>query len=229
MISVCIATYNGQKYIKEQVDSIISQLAPSDEIIVSDDESTDNTIAILKQFNDQRIIVIENNNRKGVVGNFENALNHATGEYIFLADQDDVWHPNKVKICLEYLQNNDCILHDAQVVDENLTETTPSFFKQRNTKLGYWNNIYINGFVGCCMAFNRKLLNKILPFPNNIAMHDIWIGLIASKKYKVELIHKPLIKFRRHSSNTSCTAGKSNLSLWSKIQYRVIMLKTLLK
>ncbi len=224
-----MATYNGEKYIQEQVDSILIQLGPEDELIISDDSSTDNTISILTQYNDQRIYILQNKLRKGIVGNFENALNNAQGEYIFLSDQDDVWLPNKIEICMNELHNYDCILHDAIVVDDKLNEINPSFFKIRNTKLGYWNNLYKNGFVGCCMAFNKKLLDKTLPLPTSIAMHDMWIGLIASRKYDIKLINLPLIKFRRHDTNASCTSKNSTLSIIEKIKYRIKMLKTILK
>ena len=95
MISVCIATYNGEKYLREQLDSILPQLAESDEVIVSDDGSTDGTIDLITSLNDPRIKIVSNSGRKGYVGNFENALKHTTGDYIFLSDQDDIWYPNK--------------------------------------------------------------------------------------------------------------------------------------
>ena len=93
-ISVCIATYNGAKYIEEQVQSILYQLSEKDEIINSDDGSKDNTLAIIKSLNDARIKVIHNTLKHGLVSNFENAIKHADGDYIFLSDQDDIWTSN---------------------------------------------------------------------------------------------------------------------------------------
>lgn len=111
MISVCIATHNGAHYIKEQIESILCQLGTNDEIIISDDGSTDNTIDILLAFNDKRIIIYHykqpvksKHSHIYVCKNFENALKHAKGDYIFLADQDDWWMPNKVMKCLEDLK-----------------------------------------------------------------------------------------------------------------------------
>ena len=94
-ISVCIATYNGGAFIKDQIYSILLQLSQNDEIIISDDGSRDSTLNILFSFNDSRIKIYKNGGKHGVVSNFENAIKHATGDYIFLCDQDDVWMPGK--------------------------------------------------------------------------------------------------------------------------------------
>ena len=104
MISVGLASYNGERYIREQVDSIIAQLDSIDELVISDDGSTDGTLDILASYNDPRIHVYHNEENHGVNGNFENALKHSQGDYIFLSDQDDVWLPGKVEACLKALE-----------------------------------------------------------------------------------------------------------------------------
>ncbi|MEK5777350.1 glycosyltransferase, partial [Acinetobacter nosocomialis] len=101
MISVCLATYNGEKYIVEQLTSILSQLSPTDEVIISDDHSTDETLLLIKSLNDPRIKIITNELGKGYTKNFENAINHSSGDYIFLSDQDDVWVENKVELMMK--------------------------------------------------------------------------------------------------------------------------------
>ena len=127
MISVCIATHNGAHYIKEQIESVLCQLGPKDEIIISDDGSNDKTIEILLAFNDKRIIICSFKQPKKskhshiyVCKNFENALKHAKGDYIFLADQDDWWMPNKVEKCIEALKYNILVVHRAEICDRNL-------------------------------------------------------------------------------------------------------------
>lgn len=120
MISVCIATYNGERFIREQISSIINQLGNEDEIIISDNGSTDSTIDIIKEIDDKRIKLIKGPKKKSPTSNFENALMHAKGEYIFLSDQDDVWKDNKISICMQYLKHYDCVISDAEMVDENL-------------------------------------------------------------------------------------------------------------
>ena len=96
-ISVCIATFNGEKYISSQLDSILNQVVPVHEIIISDDMSTDNTIEIIKNCNNPIIKIFINKERLGVAKNFENAIKHANGDFIFLCDQDDIWLKNKTQ------------------------------------------------------------------------------------------------------------------------------------
>ena len=119
-ISVCIATYNGEKYIKEQLSSILSQLEENDEVIISDDSSTDNTIQIVENFKDKRIRIFREQKFKSPIYNFENAISKATGDIIFLSDQDDIWHKAKVHKIKQYLSNEDitCIVTNASIIDE---------------------------------------------------------------------------------------------------------------
>ena len=103
MISVCMATYNGEKYIRQQICSIISQIGEGDEVIISDDGSTDSTLDTIRSMADSRIRIVKGPCRRSPTLNFENALSHAQGDYIFLADQDDVWLPGKVSACVQWL------------------------------------------------------------------------------------------------------------------------------
>lgn len=223
MISVCMATYNGAKYIKEQVDSILHQLGATDELVISDDGSTDETLNLLRSYRDDRIKIFTNNNRKGVVGNFENALKQSQGDYLFLSDQDDLWLDGKVEICVEALQKADLVMHDAIVVDALGSQINNSFYSLRGSKKGYWNNLIKNSFLGCCLAFRKEVLSYTLPIPK-VAMHDIWIGLMVSRKGQVTLIDTPLLKYRRHGQNASPTGEKSNLTTAYKLSYRLKLL-----
>ena len=119
MISVCMATFNGEKYLKEQIKSIIAQLDINDEIIISDDGSTDSTIEIINSFNDFRIKLYQNS-FKNLISNFEFTLNNASGDYIFLSDQDDIWLPNKVELCMKSLISADLVMTNCKLVDSNL-------------------------------------------------------------------------------------------------------------
>lgn len=222
MISVCLACYNGEKFIKEQIVSILAELESKDELIISDDGSTDNTIAIIKSLTDNRIKLISNeSSNHGVNANFENAIRHSKGDYIFLADQDDVWCRGKVFHCLEALRNNDCVVHNAIVTDGNLKPIGKTMFEVVNARCGVIHNWIHNGYLGCAMAFKRNLLSYILPFPSNMPMyHDIWIGTIAGVKFKVEFIDFCGILFRRHSKTTSVTFHKRK-SLLRIIQNRL--------
>ena len=221
MISVCVATYNGEKHIKEQLESILSQIGKNDEVIISDDGSSDNTINIIKSFSDVRIKIFINSLQNGVVGNFNNALLHASGEVIFLSYQDDVWLENKVKLSLEKILNYDLIVTNCMVTDANLNIVDRSYFDLVNSGTGFIKNIYKSTYLGCCLVFNRKVLDAILPIPNNLMMyHDWWIGFIAEQKFKVHFESKPLLLYRRHGNTTSSTVGKSKNSLFFKIKSR---------
>jgi len=224
MISVCIATYNGEKFIKEQLDSILLQLGNEDEIIISDDGSTDDTIKIAASYQDARIKTFRNS-FKNLILNFEFALKQAKGEYIFLSDQDDIWMSNKVEICMNDFQKGyDLILSDCSIFDSASKVTLhPSFFDFNKSKRGIVNNIIKNSYIGCCMAFNNKVKNRVLPFPDNIPMHDSWIGINSELYYNVNFNKNSLIKYRKHSKNASDTSsGISKYSFLKKVSYRII-------
>lgn len=224
MISVCLATYNGEKYLSEQIESILSQIGYNDELVISDDGSTDMTIDILKSYNDKRIRIL-NTCHYGVNGNFENALKNAKGDIIFLSDQDDIWLPGKVNACVKALDNYDCVVHDAIVVNEKLKVISPSFFIDRNSGPGFWKNLYKNTYLGCCMAFRKEILKYALPYPKDLPIYqEGWIAMLADIKGKVKFIDFKGLYFRRHSYNTSCTARRSTLSLYQQISYRIKLL-----
>lgn len=231
MISVCIATYNGGKYIKEQLSSILKQLDNSDEVIISDDYSTDNTLEVIKSLDDSRIKIFINDKEKGYTRNFENALEKASGDIIFLSDQDDVWMDDKVKVCLEELVENDFVVHDAQIVDESLNVTHSSVFEFRNAKKGFIVNFINIKYLGCCMAFKKCVFEKSLPFPGNqyLTTHDSWLTLVSEMYFKVSLIRKPLILYRRHGDNTSLGGASGTNSLLKKIEIRLYSLYHLIK
>lgn len=230
MISVCIATYNGERFIREQIESIVCQLNADDEIIVSDDGSTDNTLAIVRAIGDKRIRIIEGSRKHSPTLNFECALKAANGDYIFLADQDDVWKPNKVEVCMKWLQNYYCVVADAEVTDSALKTQFPSLYGLLGVRQGkLYNTLWKNGYTGCCMAFRRSVLQAALPFPSDIPMHDIWIGNVAAYKCNVKFISDKLILFRRHEDTISCNGKGSKFSLWQQLLFRINTIKNLIK
>lgn len=228
MISVCMATYNGEKYIEEQLLSIISEISENDEIIISDDGSTDNTLEIVKRLSDKYpfIHTIEGP-KKGVVLNFENAIKHSKGDIIFLSDQDDIWVSGKVKRVMEVINNKQCyvVVHDASVVDTEGNQIYDSFYKFRNSRKGFIKNLVKNSYVGCCMAFKSEIKEKIMPFPDYVEMHDWWIGLVAELKYNSVFIDDKLIKYRRHGENVS---SLDHYPLMRMIKNRLNLIKALI-
>ena len=225
MISVVIAAYNGEKYIMEQLRSVLCQLNEDDEVVISDDNPSGSTYPAIENLlkTDKRIKYIEGP-RKGVIKNFENAIKTAKGDYIFLCDQDDVWLDGKVEAVKKELEGGALVvMHDAFVTDSELNIKEESFFASHGTETGYVKNIIRNSYIGCCMAFSADLKPHILPFPENLPMHDQWIGLIGEKTGKVSLINKQYIYYRRHDG--AVTGGAT--SLMQKIKWRFSIINAL--
>lgn len=203
-----MATYQGIQYLPQQLESILSQMKDEDEIIISDNGSTDGTFEYLqgKAAEDPRIRLLINVDRVGVQANFQHALQHCSGEIIFLADQDDVWLPERMqKICALFQCNPDfvAVQTDAAVIDENAVIREESFFKYRACGAGICKNIWKNTWQGCSMAFRIEILSAALPFPAAIPMHDMWIGLLSEMAGEVIFYPDVLLLYRRHESNAS--------------------------
>jgi glycosyltransferase involved in cell wall biosynthesis len=226
-ISVCVATYNGATYIAAQLRSILPQLGINDEIIISDDGSSDDTLSIINAFNDPRIIIFNNHELRSPSFNFENALKHCSGDLIFLSDQDDVWAAGKVDILRHLLARFDIIVSDCYVVDTHLKILHNSFFKINKSKKGLLNNIIKNSYLGCCLAFKKDVLKIALPFPKNIPMHDWWIGVVGEVFFKTCFVPYQLVYYRRHGANASIAGSKSDFSIVQKIRWRFHLIVSL--
>lgn len=228
-ISVAMATYNGEKFISEQIESILCELGENDELIISDDNSSDTTREIVSAFinKDSRIKLI-NGPCKGIVRNFENAIKNCNNEIILLCDQDDIWDANKVETLLNCFEksNADLILHNARINYEDNSNSCELFFEKRGCKKGIFNNILKNSYIGCCMAFKSSMRKYFLPFPEKIPMHDQWIGIMCEKYGKVELLDTPLITYRRHNSNAS---GETPSSIFKRVNWRISLIANIIK
>ncbi|MCX6325136.1 MAG: glycosyltransferase [Bacteroidia bacterium] len=230
MISVCLATYNGEKYIKQQIDSILAQLSVNDELIVSDDSSYDNTVKIITDISDSRIKIFTNN-EKGYTSNFENTLRQARGNIIFLSDQDDIWLDNKVEICIKHLKTVDLVVSDCQIINCNNEIISESFYELRKPNKSSLGNLIKFGFLGCCLAFRSDILKKALPFPTNrkLCTHDNWLFLVGACLFTHKVLNDKLILYRRHSSNISPGSLSANTTLLSKIRYRLYLCLNIMK
>ena len=234
MISVCMATYNGEKYIVEQLESILKQLSSNDEVIISDDNSTDDTVAKILSFNDQRIKLYKHGQEKckflidHSTHNFENALIHSKGDIIFLSDQDDKWGDNKVTIMLEALKSYDLVVSDCFVTDSDLDIISPSYFSIRKKTYGIWHTFWKSPFLGSCMAFKRDVLIKSLPFPKYGVGHDLWLALVAIRWFKLTYIDQPLSYYRRHKDAVTVSGLQNNTTFLFKIKYRLYILKSII-
>ena len=206
-VSVVMATYNGQRYLKEQIDSVLAELRPEDEFIVVDDASTDGTAAILDSLTWSSLRIVKNLNNIGVLQTFERGLTLARGDVIFLCDQDDVWLPGKRSSFIEAFAADERLLvaiSDAQMIDANGVMLAPSFMATRGGfKGGMISTILRNRFLGCAMAMRRDVLAAALPIPRFVPMHDMWLGAVASACGHVHYIESPLLRYRRHGGNVS--------------------------
>ena len=231
-IDILMATYNGEKYLAEQIDSIICQTYKNWNLLIRDDGSSDNTFKILKEYekkDDSIKIIKDKKGNLGIAKNFEELLKISSSELIMFSDQDDVWKKDKIKIMLKYVGNSDLIISDAIVTNEKLECISESLFCLVKSKNGIIKNVIKNTYYGCCMLFKRKILEEVLPIPNNKEIgHDLWIGLISEKYYKVKFIDEKLIYFRRHSNNVT-TINKSKRNIRKKIIGRYIILKELFR
>ena len=206
-ISVAMATYNGEKYIEKQLVSILNNICENDEIIISDDGSTDSTLEIIKKLNKGNIKVIKGP-KKGVMKNFENAIKNCRGEFIFLSDQDDIWAAGKVENVLKLFEKGvTAVVHDVSYINEKDEIMYKSFFEKRRVRSGLVNNLIKNSYLGNAMCFRGDLKEKVIPIPVDKRMsdqwHDQWIGLVCEAYGKVVFDKQVLGYYRRHSSNVS--------------------------
>lgn len=212
-VDVLMATYNGEKYIKEQIESILNQTYKNIQLIISDDCSTDKTREILKQYEqNEKIKIFYQEKNLGYVKNFEFLLKNVENKLYMLSDQDDVWKKEKIEKSVEKLQNEnlDLVFGDLEIVDENLNKIYKSFNEYmklerkinkciENYKLQY---LY-NCITGCTILSKKECLEKVLPIPTDskYIIHDFWLGLIISLNGKIGYIKETYIKYRQHGNN----------------------------
>lgn len=222
-----MAVFNGERYLEQQLYSILAQLEKEDEILIVDDCSRDQSVELIRRIADPRVILLQNSSNSGPIASFETAIASARGKYIFLCDQDDIWRSDKVAATREIFESTDAILivSDARIVDQKGDVLLESFFSTRNSGPGFWKNIYKNRFIGCCMAFKAEARDVFMPFPGGIFMHDQWIGLCASLAGEVRFFDEKLIDYRRHDKNvTSLKKGEFK----SQLEKRLIFLSRVL-
>ena len=230
-ISVAMAVYNGEKYLAEQVDSILFQLAPEDELVISYDVSTDNSWALLQAYaqQDARIKLLENNN-PGVIGTFNNALSNCTGDYVFISDQDDRWAPTKRQTMIRTFSETgaDMVIHNGVHIDcEGNIISQPFFqlFRIRPTDTAV--RIFVRPrYSGCTMAFTQDILQRYLPFPPKTDGYDTWIAILSKIYGKVAYVDECLLFHRLHDNNVT---SKSSRPLSVKLKTRVYLAGQLIK
>lgn len=214
-VSIALCTYNGEKFLQDQLESYTHQTKLPDELIICDDQSTDNTVKIIESFQDSapfNVRLYVNPSRLGSTKNFEHAISQCTGDIIFLSDQDDWWYQQKIRTVVERLGEKDnraCggVFSDAEIVDENMIYQNRNLWesigfnrkKRRNFARGETIPLLFKRDVvtGATMAFDANFKKLILPIPENW-VHDAWISLMLAYASNLCMIEQPLIKYRQH-------------------------------
>ncbi|MFD0898444.1 glycosyltransferase family 2 protein [Loigolactobacillus binensis] len=217
MLSVCMATYNGAATVARQLTSILAQLTAADEVVIVDDRSQDETVAVIKKVaaaSPVRVQILVNAHNQGPVKSFARALEQAQGELVFLADQDDYWYANKVAqvVAAFKQQKADLIVHDARVVDGQMQLLAASWNAYNHNRLpqSLVGNLLKNGYTGAMMAISQRLLRAALPFPEQIEMHDQWLFLVAQRYHLTTVVlRQPLMDYVRHGNNVTGMHSRS--------------------
>ncbi len=227
-VSVGMAVYNGEKYIPTQIDSILRQLRENDELVISYDRSTDNTKAIIDGYaqTDSRVRVIEND-RSGIVDNFNNALSHCKNDIIFISDQDDEWIDGKRDKMVEALELNqaDLAIHNAVHVDAEGKPISKPLFELYGIRKGLLRNFAMPRYSGCCMAFTTEAAKMILPMPESVINYDHWVGMVCEAFGNVVFVDDVLLHHRLHGDNVTT----SRRSIRIVAQQRFNLLRELMK
>ena len=211
-ISVAMAVYNGEAYLPEQLDSILKQLEPQDEIVVSYDKSRDNTWQLLQEYQSKfpQVRVLENRN-PGINGNFNNAIAGCRGDYIFICDQDDRWADNKRAAVVESFEKHgaDMVIHNGVHIDGEGKVISEPFFSMYRIGDGKLKNILKPRYSGCCTAFTAEMAAKIMPMPMKLDAYDHWIGTVGEFFGKIAYDERILLYHRLHGGNVTPVSTRS--------------------
>jgi len=236
-ISIVLATYNGEKYIEAQLQSIFSQTLQPAEIIVCDDKSTDNTYEILEKYADKgQIQLFQNEKNEGVVSNFKKGASLAKEKnYIAFCDQDDVWIPEKLEklnILMQSIEkiNTPCLVYsDLILVDKELNIINSSFWNELNHhhhEHNFTTLLYGNFVTGCTMFINSNMKNHFLRMPDEPILHDVWLAFVAFGIGEAHSLKLPLVYYRQHSMNVNYMQGNIKKSYWADKVQKLKMLFT---
>ena len=206
-VSVIMATYNGEKYIREQLDSIVPFLKEGDELIVSDDESSDSTLDIVRGYqNTCKMIHLTENGHTGSSTNFASAVPKCKGEIVLFCDQVDLWMPEKLETVRKAFEENpkiEMLMHNAGYCDADGNIVEGDIFSRRHPKHGFMNNLIHSAYYGCCMAAKRSFLMCYVPLPDKSVPYDQYFSLIAEHKHVAMFLEDRLIFHRYHGMNQS--------------------------
>lgn len=205
--SVCMATYRGAEYVAEQILSILDQLGPNDELIIVDDDSPDDTVAVIREFTDPRLTLMEAPVNQGYVKSFEQGVLASSGEYVFLADQDDVWVEGRLEMMVEALATSDVVATNFEILgggsrgSVRVLRATDSHHYFRNlvgVMVGY------RPYYGCCMAMTRRQAKIFAPVPAFLTeSHDLWLAISGNVGRSIRHMDDASLLRRLHDNNAT--------------------------
>ncbi len=203
LVSIAMATYNGGRFLREQLQSLLDQDYPNIEVVISDDGSSDDTERIVKEFqsSDSRIVFYKNQGEHGFRANFAHALQYCSGAFLALSDQDDVWMHNKISRLMKYSADHTLVYHNSLFVDEQLNSLNRTVMDKVNPFSGHGAKVFLqfNCISGHACLFKRELLSKLLPFPD-ARFHDWWASFVAASAGKLLYVPEILVHYRQHST-----------------------------
>lgn len=227
-VSFVLASFNGAMHIEAQARSILASMGPDDEIVVSDDGSTDQTLQILHAIGDERIRFAPSGPRLGYQRNFQRAIKASRGRFIFFADQDDICLNMRVPASLDALSMYDCVCGDAVVVDQELNQIASSFFALRKARFGAFRLFLRPAVIGATMACRREFVMANMPFPSDVP-HDMWLSIRAALQGRLHAEPEAFILYRRHEKALSATGTKRSRNLLRILFERTRLLLALFK
>lgn len=226
-ISVCMATYNGEKFVREQMISILNQLSSGDEVIVVDDCSTDNTVNVIKELADSRIKIYLNAQNKSHVYTFGHAISLANNDIVFMSDQDDIWTPGRVKLMIKKLNETGLSFASSNfgcinINGKEIPCLIPPLYETDSRR--HFNNIIgiLKGnrhYYGCTMAFRKDFIKLILPIPRFIESHDLWIALAGNLICSNIHIEEKTLMRRIHENNATELNRGTTAKFWTRVLF----------
>lgn len=226
--SVCLASYRGARYITEQLESILTQLGPNDELVIVDDESPDDTVEQIKTFDDGRIRLIEARLNQGYVKSFEQAVLAARGEYILLSDQDDVWLPGRLELIVDALQTSRVVASNFDVLGDGARPNIPRLRHEDSRR--HAANIFgilvgYRAYYGCAMGFRRDVVPLFAPVPRYLVeSHDLWLAICGNLAGSIRHLDESTLLRRIHDDNAT---PRSWRSLSAIVRARIMLLRCL--
>lgn len=233
LIAILMATYNGEKYIREQLDSLIAQTCADWTLFINDDGSSDRTMQIIKEYSkiDQRIVILNLPKQGGACKNFLTLLAEVDAQYYMFCDQDDIWHKDKIEVSLKAISSDKpMIVHtDLRMVDARGKCIADSFWQYSHihpeaiTEFRHYASTCAT--TGCTMIFNRSAKDCVIFNPRHARMHDAWVTLCVAKRHgTIQAIARPTIDYRQHDSNAVGAPDTSRFTL----RYKILNIKRII-